>query len=141
MKKNKKKIIVISVVAILILILSFLVYRSLFYSSNSSRYDGIENYELTDKEISSVKDKLNELENVDSIDIHINSKIIKIIVKLGDDVKFENVKSKADEAISEFSEDNLSYYDIEMFVESSNEESEIYPQIGYKFKTNSKFSW
>ena len=26
-------------------------------------------------------------------------------------------------------------------LESSNEESEVYPQIGYKFKTNSEFTW
>lgn len=141
MKKNKKKIIIITAIVILVLVLLILVYNSLFSSSNSTRYDGIENYELTKKEKESVKEKLNELENVEDIDIHINSKIIKIIVNLSDDVAFDGVKAKANEAISGFSEDNLSYYDIEIFVQSSNEESEIYPQIGYKFKTNSEFSW
>ena len=141
MKKNMKKIILIAIVVIVIFVLSLLVYKNLFSSSNSSRYDGIENYELTADEINSAKDKLNELGSIEDIDIHINSKIIKIVVKLNEDIDFETFKSKANETISSFSEDNLSYYDVEIFVDSSNEESEIYPQIGYKFKTNSEFSW
>ena len=141
MKKNRKKIIIIALIVVLILVLLFLVYNSLFSSSNSTRYDGIENYELTKKEISSVKDKLNELDNVKSVDVYINSKIIKIILKLSEDTDLESVKTKANEALSELSEDNLGYYDVEIFVDSLNEESEVYPQIGYKFKTNSEFSW
>ena len=141
MKKNKKKIIIITVIVVLTSVLLFLVYNSLFSSSNSTRYDGIENYELTKKEISSVKDKLNELDNVKSVDVYINSKIIKIILKLSEDIDLESVKTKANEALSGLSEDNLEYYDVEIFVDSLNEESEVYPQIGYKFKTNSEFSW
>lgn len=141
MKKNKKKIIIITVIVVLILVLLFLVYNSLFSSSNSTRYDGIENYELTKKEISSVKDKLNELDNVKSVDVYINSKIIKIILKLSEDIDLESIKTKANEVLSGLSEDNLEYYDVEIFVDSLNEESEVYPQIGYKFKTNSEFSW
>ena len=80
MKKNRKKIIIIALIVVLILVLLFLVYNSLFSSSNSTRYDGIENYELTKKEISSVKDKLNELDNVKSVDVYIN--IIKILAML-----------------------------------------------------------
>lgn len=139
-KINKKKII-IGAVILLILILLFLVYKSLFSNSDSSRYSGIENHKLEDKEIVAVEKKLKELENVESTDIYITSKIIKIIVKLNDDVDFESIKIKANEAISGFSKNNLEYYDVEIFVESSDKDSEIYPQIGYKFKTNSEFSW
>lgn len=96
---------------------------------------------MTNDEKNSAKDKINELENVKDVDIYIDSKIIKIVVKLEEDIDFESIKTKANEVITSFSEENLSYYDLEFFVESSNEESEVYPQIGYKFKTNSEFAW
>ena len=40
----------------------------------------IENYKLTNNEINSVKSKINEIEEVKSVDVYANSKIIRIIV-------------------------------------------------------------
>ena len=81
------------------------------------------------------------MENIKSIKIYKDSKIIKIVVKLDEDIDFENIKTKANEVLTSFSKENLSYYDLEFFVESSNKESEIYPKIGYKFKDNTEFAW
>ena len=141
MKKKSIKYIIILIVVILIVAFSILIYNNLFASSESLRYKDIEKHKLTNNEINSVKDKVIELENVDDVDVYVNSKIIKIVVKLKEDINFENIKTKANETISSFSEKNVEYYDIEFFVASKNEESEIYPQIGYKFKTNESFSW
>ena len=141
MKKKIVKYIIISIVVLIILIASFIVYKNLFASSESSRYEGIENYKLTNNEINSVKDKIKELENIKDIDIYIDSKIIKIVVKLKEDVNFEELKKKANESISGFDEENLTFYDVQFFVQSENKESEVYPQIGYKFKANKEFSW
>lgn len=141
MKKKVIKYIIISIFIILIFVLLFFVYKNLFAESNSTRYDGIENYKLTNDEINMVKDKINELENIKDIDIYIDSKIIKIVVKLSDDIDFESIKNKANECISGFNEENLSFYDIEFFVTSLKEASEVYPQIGYKFKAKSNFAW
>ena len=140
MKKKLIKYSIISIVIIIICILLFLVYKNLFAGSNGSRYNDIDNYKLTNDEINEVKDKINELEGIDSVSVYSDSKIIKIVVKLSSDIDFEDIKNKANESISGFSEENLSYYDVQFFV-TSLEESEIYPQIGYKFKTNSEFSW
>lgn len=141
--KNAKliKYIIIAVVLIIVLVAGVMIYKNLFASSNSSRYAGIENYKLTNDEINSVKDKINELENVDKVDVYINSKIIKVFLKLKDDIEFDKVKNKANEVISSFKEENLKYYDIEFFVDSLKEDSEVYPRIGYKYKTNSEFVW
>jgi len=141
MKKNLIKYIILTIIVILIVVLGVLIYKNLFAGKESSRYKDIEKYELTNSEINIVKDKINELEGIKSVDIYTSSKIIKIVVKLNEDIDLDSIKNKANESISLFSEENLTYYDIEFFVTSKNEESEIYPQIGYKFKTNSEFSW
>lgn len=141
MKKKMIKYIIIVSIVLLIIILSFIIYKNIFATSNSSRYEGIENYKLTNDEINAVKDIINELEQVKDVDVYIDSKIIKIVVSLNNDINFEEVKTKANESIKKIKEDNLKYYDVEFFVQSSNKESQTYPQIGYKFKTNSEFSW
>lgn len=140
MKKYIKYIMLLVIITI-IFILGFFIYKNMFANSVNSRYKDIENYKLTNNEKNSVKDKIKELEKVKSVKIYKDSKIIKIVVKLEDDIDFESIKVKANEVITSFSKENLSYYDLEFFVESANKESEVYPQIGYKFKTNSEFAW
>ena len=141
MKKKIIKYIIAVVILLIITIFSFVIYKNIFATSNSSRYENIESYKLTNDEINSVKDTIKELEQINNVDIYIDSKIIKIVVKLENDVEFDKVKEKANASLKKFKEKNLEYYDVEFFVQSSNKDSEVYPQIGYKFKTNSEFSW
>lgn len=141
---KKKKLIkysIIFIILVVIFLLLFFIYKNLFAPSNNTRYKDAENYKLTNNEINAVKDKINQVENIEKVNIYTDSKIIKIVVKLNDDADFENIKNVANESILSFDEDNLKYYDLEFFVESSNKDSEVYPQIGYKFKTNSEFTW
>lgn len=139
--KKYIKYIVLLIIIIVIFILGFLIYKNMFADSINSRYKDMENYKLTNDEKNSAKDKINELENIKSVKIYKDSKIIKIVVKLEEDIDFNSIKTKANEVITCFSEENLSYFDLEIFIESSNSESEVYPQIGYKFKTNTEFAW
>lgn len=147
-KKSKKsksiaRIIILAIVLIIVCLL-FLVFNMLFSSSSSKRLDGIENYELTNNEKNAVKDKISELENIESVDVYVlndKTKILRIFVKLSDDIDFKKLDEKCNEAITLFSKENLEFYDVEVFVESANKESEVYPQIGYKHKTNEKLSW
>ena len=141
MKKNKKKLIIISIIIVVIFIFLVLIYKNVFSKSNDVRYKNIEKYKLTNNEINSVKKQIKEIDEVKKVDVYIDSKIIKIVVKLSEDVDFEKIKTTANDSLTKFSEDNLSYYDVEFFIDSSNDKSEVYPQIGYKFKSNSEFSW
>lgn len=135
------KLLIIILVLIIIAVLGIFIYKEIFEVGVSNRLEGIEKYNLTKKEIKSVKEKLNEIENIDSIDITTNYKIIKIFLVLKEDTDFEQVKEICNESVEEISEKNLSFYDLEVFVESKNKESEVYPKIGYKYKTNVEFVW
>ncbi len=144
-KDNSKtiKIIIFSIIAIVVILLFVLIYNNLFSGSGSNRLEGISSHIITKDEMESVKGKLNELENIDSVDVNTNpkTKIVKIFVRLKDDIEFDKVKTISNEVLTDFSEDNLKFYDIEIFVESLNSESTVYPQIGYKHKTSSEFAW
>ena len=139
--KKYYKLLIVILVLIIIAVLGVFIYKEMFEVGVSNRLEGIEKYNLTKKEIKAVKEKLNEIENVDSIDITTNYKIIKIFLVLEEDVDFDEVKEICNKSIEEISEKNLSFYDIEIFIESKNKKSEVYPKIGYKYKTNSEFVW
>ncbi len=141
-KNNKHvKYGIIGVVVVLVIVLGILIYKNLFLGSNSNRLEGIDNYKLTKNEINDVKDLFNELNDIDSIDVYTNYKIIKILIKLKNDIELDTIKEKANKSIEKISESNREFYDIEIFVESNNEKSEVYPKIGYKYKTSSEFVW
>lgn len=143
MKKKNTKFIIRCVVLILIIAFVFIIYSTLIAGHSSSRNKDISNYKISNNEINSAKDKIKEISEVKSIDIHTNnnSKIIKIVVVLEDDIAFDQIKNIANECLKNFSEENLSYYDFEFYVDTQKEESEIYPRIGYKDNLNSEFSW
>lgn len=137
MKSKVIKYGIIAFILVLIFILSFFIYKNVFAGSNNSRYTDIENYKLTNDEKNIVEEKINELEGIKNIDIYTDSKIIKIVVELEQDIDFELIKQKANEIIPSFSEKNLSYYDITFYIDYIEMEN----RIGYKFKTNSEFYW
>ena len=142
-KKFKKyyKWVVVSLVIITVLVLTILIYKNLFQDTVSERLESVDKYKVTKKEINIVKESLNELVDVSDIDIYTNYKIIKIFINLQEDIKFDDINEALDESINNFNEENLKFYDIEVFIDCEDEESKIYPKIGYKHKTNSEFTW
>lgn len=142
----KNKIIkwsILGVILVVIIVLVALIYKVLFSSANNSRNTDIGNYKLSNNEINAVKDSITELEEVKNVDIHTNnnSRIIKILVTLKSDVNLDTMKKLANDSITNFSEENIGYYDFEFFIDSENQESTTYPQIGYKYRGSQEFSW
>ena len=94
-----------------------------------------------------VKDVINENEGMTLSKINVKCNLIDITVKVEDDVKVDDVKKMADKILTVFTEEELKYYDIELMVDSTAEESEVYPIIGTRHKTNidgnaeAKFVW
>lgn len=136
---KKKSIIIIIILVILVLIA--LVGKNLFASVDNSRLSGNSKYKLSNNEKNSIIDKLEEIENVKSVKVYKNIKIIKIIINLSEDTDFEKVKQTCNESLKLFSDKNLSYFDIEVYINSDNKESEVYPKIGYKHKLKEEFAW
>ena len=143
MKKNNIELIIKVSSIIIIFVFLLLIYKNIFSDNSSSRNKDIKRYKISINEINAVKDKIKENEEVKSVDVHTNnnSKIVKIVVILSSDIDFKEIQTIANESLTSFSKENLSYYDIEFYVDTQNNESDIYPQIGYKFKANSDFSW
>ena len=143
MKKIKKyyKVIIAILIVVIISILSFLIYINIFKESNSNRLEKIDEHQLTKKEISKVKETFGELEQLKNIKVYTSYKIVKIYITLVEEVNLEEIDKLSKKALDDFKEKNVEYYDIEIFVDCLDDESKIYPKIGYKHKTNSEFTW
>lgn len=126
-----------------ICIFGYIVYKNIFAGVKSKRLDGVSEHPITKQEISEVTEVFNGIDSLDkvTVDTSKNSKIITIHVTIKDDVSFEDMKNVCNNAVTKFSEKNLEFYDVEVFINSNNKESEVYPQIGYKHRSNTTFSW
>lgn len=140
---NKKiiKYIIISIIVVLFAVFLILIYKNIFASTNSNRLENIENYKLSNKEKEATETLFKTNDKVNSVKVYTNNKIINIMVELNEDIPFDDIKSYANDSIKNFSEENLSFYDVEIFIKSLDKESKIYPIIGYKFKGNTEFAW
>ena len=144
MKISKKKLIKLSIVLaviVAIVVMGVITFNSIFGNSENNRYKDIDKYKLTDSEIKGIKESFKDIEQVSKISVEINSKKIVIDLTLSEDVDFNKLNDTANSSLGQISSENLSFYDVEIFVESLNKESEVYPKIGYKHKSKEKFTW
>lgn len=104
-----------------------------------SRLDGIENYEITDDKKNEIISFIKEDENVIDVSILIQGKIVNIIIKTSsEDNTIDVMKEKGTEIINKFTEEEISYYDFQIFIKN---EDANYNLIGYKNKKSEELSW
>ncbi len=139
-KLNKKKMIILGV-AVLVAVLFIMVVISLTGTNSSKRLDGASSHKLSKEEKTKVKEVVESIGDVESFSMKINNKIIRIHFTLKEEQKVDDVKSKCNEIIKNIDKKNLEFYDVEVFVLSSLKDSEDYPIIGYKHKSQESFVW
>ena len=65
---------------------------------------------------------------------------MKFFIEVSKDTGVTSAQRIGDNIIDSFSETELGYYDVTIYV-TSTEESEQYPMIGYKSKNKTAISW
>lgn len=139
-KKHKKKFI-IGAIALFVLLLAYIIWTMLPNSSKSlygDRLDGIEDVEITDKNLADVESALEEVDGIKEASSDIKGRLINFSVEVEDGVATSIADTLGPIVIDNFSSEELEYYDLQIFV---NGESEEYSVIGYKHKTSDSFVW
>ena len=141
-KRSKQSQIMMGIVIGIVVLLLVLVYL-LFFRTNSKNIGrcSTDEININQKIVTKVESKIKEIEQVDSVKIQGNVCIVKIIVNLTSDVELDTLKSKMTESLKEFDTSILENYDIELFVTSDNKDSETYPLIVSKHKSQKDFYW
>ncbi len=122
------------------------------------RLDGVEEFNVSESRLDEVAETLSEEEYIKDVDVSLAGRIInfRIEVFLGTDLIV--AKSISDEILTLFSDEEKSFFDMQIFLTSEEDETDeveeeydeehqeeeekrIYPQIGYKHRNSLNFVW
>ena len=134
-RKNKYAIIAIIVLIVLVVIGGQV--KKIFVpdegkAAYGSRLDGIKDHKLDSELFKNIETKLKEDEKILSVENKVHGKIINLIITVNDDMSVNDAKSLANSTISLFSDNELSFYSLQVYVKKNNEALNNFPIIGYK---------
>ncbi|MCM1370800.1 MAG: hypothetical protein NC181_02775 [Clostridium sp.] len=140
-KKNRSILIILSVIIVILLITFFALYNFLFSGYNSSpwgnRLDGIEEVPISEETINSGKKIFTDIDGVQNVTYSLSGKRCNFIITVSKDTKYENIIKLEDKFLELFTDEQKNFYDFQIYIDI-NEESDIYPIIGYKKNTSIK---
>lgn len=144
--KSNKYTFIVLIAFVLFIFVFFALYKFLVPSSSSdikygNRLEGIEEVLPSNKELKEINKKIEEIDYVVSSKDSIDGKIIKFIITLKDGNGLDKAKEVSAKILENFSEDQIAYFDFEVYYENENKEASGFPIIGYKNKSNAGFSY
>lgn len=142
---KKKSMWIIGSIVVIALIVVIGVALKIVIGGNSkgvygNRLDGIENYAISDSKIEEIKTKILENKECEKITYNKQGRILKFFLTVTKDTGVTTAQRLGDNIVDSFSETELGYYDVTIYVESG-ENTEPYPMIGYKNKNEKAISW
>lgn len=139
--KNKLLSVLIGLLAIILIFglitIKVLIFPSYHVSKYGSRLDGIENVKINDSRFNEVKNSFSSKEGFNITGYRISGRIVNIYVNVGN-ISKDDVKSETYNFVKSFSEDEIKFYDFQVFVTG---DSDDYPIIGYKNKNSEELLW
>ena len=143
--KNNKLTVITFIICLIFVILVFAIKLTLFPNEGRAIYgdrlEGIEKVEITSKQQKNIISKLEEKDEVKSVETDIKGRILNVIITVNDDVELDSAKALTSLVVENLEEDQTTYYDIQVFIKKSNEEDTRFPIIGYKHQDKNEFSW
>lgn len=140
--KNKFKLIALSIALVLVILSAFfikdIILSDRFGTLYGDRTNGIEKFEMRSKKLQKIADEFASEKGVEVVSFSLNGKLISFII----DVKtktLEEAKELSNSILGKFSEAELKFFDIQVFLKGSNEE--LYPKIGYKHESSTILIW
>lgn len=146
LKKNKVTI-VLGIVFLGIMIAAFACIVRLVYPDSKkdlygNRLDGIENVSIHEDKITEIKQTLIDTGKVNTVTYDLKGKLANFTIDVKKDTDKVSAKALSDKILTVFTEEQKNFYDFQIFlVCTEDEESELYPMIGYKHKTTVNFVW
>lgn len=143
---KNKVLIVLGIILIICFIAILIVTFSFFFGGSESVYgdrlDGIENYPIEDSFIDEYIANLESDEMINSATFDTKGRIIYVTIDFVGDTSLVEAQSKAAASLEQFSEEKLSYYDINFTLTSeSTENSEGFTIMGARNVAGSGLVW
>lgn len=143
--KNNKLTVITFIICVIFVILVFAVKLTFFPDEGKAIYgdrlDGIEEVEITSKQEKNIVSKLEEKDEVKSVDTDIKGRILNVIITVNDDVELDTAKALSSTVTETLKKSQNEYYDIQIFIKKSNDEDTRFPIVGYKHQDKDDLSW
>lgn len=143
--KNHKLLVVFILLLIICIGLAVFLLNQLINNNKDGEYGdrlkGIEKVEISEKQENNIEKEIAKEELVTNVKYNLQGRLVNVTLKIKDEKEIDSVKEIGNKILTYFDEKQLSYYDIQILVNSDNKESEKYPIIGYKHKTRDTINW
>lgn len=140
-KNNKKKVIMLVTVLVLLLIfiiISYAIVSFLMPNTKASVYgdrcEVTRDYKVASDREAKLETFVKSQEKMKLVSFEVKCNLIDIIVEVDDSVAVSKIKTMAKSMLSEFSDDEIRHYDIELMIKSNKKDSDSYPMIGMHHK-------
>ena len=138
--KSNRVVFVLVIILIVCFIAICSVALTFFYSKDTNEYgnrlNGIEKHPISSELKSNYKEKLLANESVKSVEFNTKGRIIYVNIKFDENISLDNAKKLVEDNLSLFSEDILSYYDLQFILSSDN-----FTIMASKNVASEKISW
>ena len=120
--------------------------KEMFFSNNGrpvygNRLEDMKNVLISDKTYSEMTKKLKENDKVKEVKHQLSGKIIDIFITVDDAVSVADAKTVGGKVLEFFKEEELAYYDIQIYMKKTDEALNNFPIIGYKKNSLKNISW
>lgn len=126
--KNKAYAVIVGMSLILLIILLIILFELLLGGSSNkygNRLDGIEDVKISNEVFDKVKSKIDDSSLAEESSTRIQGKIVYTTITLKNDTNKDKAKELAASTLSEYTEDELKYYDFSFFLRWKGEEKDI----------------
>ena len=138
--KSNRVVFVLVIILIICFIAICSVALTFFYSKDTNEYgnrlNGIEKHPISSELKSNYKETLLANESVKSVEFNTKGRIIYVNIKFDENISLDNAKKLVEDNLSLFSEDILSYYDLQFVLSSDN-----FTIMASKNVASEKISW
>lgn len=144
LKKNKKVVIGIGIIVailLVILLIKIFIFPSMGKNLYGNRLDGIDKVRINNDSITKLKDDLTADDKIESVNYHLEGKIINLLIEFKTGVNADEAKELASKTLEGFTKSQKEYYDIQVILTQSGSTENGFPYFGYKNKTRDTYSW
>ncbi len=136
---------IVIIASLIVIAVSMVLY---FYTGNGKdeygdRLQGIEDVQLPNDINEKVAELYSESTAFNDVIVNVKGKIIYINIDIKENLSLVDAQSLAIKSLDAFSDEEKNFYDIQIIItaKTTEEESDIYPLMGYKNAKNSQVVW
>ncbi len=140
-KNNKKKVFMLVTVLVLLIIFVVITYAiASFLMPNTKdsvygdRCEVTREYPVASDRKKKIEEFVKKQDKMKLTHFEVKCNLIDIIIEVDDTVAVSKIKSMAKSMLSEFSKEEVKYYDIELMIKSNKKDSDSYPMMGMHHK-------